>query len=138
MSDTEENKTGKVVELRGPDNFTIWKRAIRASLAAKNLNPYVTKEPSDIITEILQRYPVSVPPLPIEISKRMEATNKCEDKQAQAFGVLYNSLSTVVQNGIPEMWINWDNPQPKGLFEFLEKEYGASSGTRRAKLWRMS
>jgi hypothetical protein len=139
MSDTDEEKVvvKGATELKGPDNFVQWKRSLRTKLASKGFIEYLTKEPNKVLEESTARVVVSSPPTAAEQSKLNEVKYKCEKHKVSAATIIFNSLSTVVQNRVPESKIRWEDANPKGLYDWLEKEFGASSSSRQAELWSM-
>jgi hypothetical protein len=63
MSDSEgEIKVVKgTVELKGADNYVVWKRSLGMRLATKELDGNIEKEPSVILSETLKRIILSSP-----------------------------------------------------------------------------
>jgi hypothetical protein len=43
----------------------------------------------------------------------------------------------VVQNRDPDDEIKWEDANPKALYDWIEKDFGASSSSRQAELWSM-
>jgi hypothetical protein len=43
----------------------------------------------------------------------------------------------VVQNRVPDDKIKWEDANPKAVYDWIEKELGASSSSRQAELWSM-
>ena len=141
MSDSEgETKVvvkGKV-ELKGADNYVVWKRSLVMRLATRELDEYLKKAPSDILSSTLARIVLSKPaPTAAEQMKVNKATYKCHRSAITAITTIYNSLSTAVQNRVPSEKADMDYPDSTGLYTWLEREFGASSTNRQAELWAM-
>ncbi len=137
-SEGEIKVVKRTVELKGADNYVVWKRSLGMRLATKELDEYIKKEPSVILSETLKRIVLSSPtPTAAELTKVNEATYKCHRKAITAVTTIYNSLSTMVQNCIPSKKADTDSPNPKGLYTWLEQEFGAASTNRQSELWSM-
>jgi hypothetical protein len=54
-----------------------------------------------------------------------------------AITTIYNSLTTMVQNRVLSEKANTSVPDPKGLYTWLEQEFGASFTNHQAELWSM-
>jgi hypothetical protein len=48
---------------------------------------------------------------------------------------LWDSLTETIQNKLPAKLADFDEPRPKEMYDWLKKEFGASSGQRQAELW---
>jgi hypothetical protein len=138
MSDSEEEKSGKgVVVLKGADNFVGWKRNLQMKLASKELDEYLDKVPASILSETLGRIVTSEEPTPAEQTKINEAGYKCHRKAVTATTLIYNSLSSTVQNKVPNDKVDTKDPNPKALYKWLQQEFGATSVSRQSELWSM-
>ena len=115
MSDSEdETKVGKggklVIVLKGADNFVGWKRNLQMKLASKELDEYLDKVPASILSETLGRIVTSEEPTPAEQTKINEAGYKCHRKAVTATTLIYNSLSSTVQNKVPNDKVDTKTP----------------------------
>nr|ADE10054.1 rve superfamily protein [Tremella fuciformis] len=122
-------------KLNGRDNYAQWVREIRVVLGSAGLVPHITKDASAIRALVEARYPVSSPATAAETSKRAVALYEHEKEQSTALSTLYGSLTETVQNKLPSNLIDFENPQPKGLYDHLVTTYGADNGSRLAELW---
>jgi transposase InsO family protein len=137
MSDTEfETVVHGTTKLAGPDNYSVWNRSLLAALAAKNLIEHISEELSVIQAATTLRYPVSSPATASELQKLQAAFYRDKQNQGTTFGIIYHSLSTVVQNRIPDSHVQWLKPEPKRLYNWLQTTYSASSAARQAELWK--
>jgi hypothetical protein len=136
MSDLQtETLVQGTTKLSGPDNYSVWNRSLLAALTAKSLINHITKDLSVIQAATSLRHPVSEPPTASEQQKRATALFKDEENRGTAFSIVYHSLSTAVQNRIPEDKTDWFNPDPKALYQWLQATYSASTAARQAELW---
>ena len=136
MSDSEnESMIHGTTKLTGPDNYTVWNGSLQAALAAKNLIEHISEDLSTIQAATTLRYPLSSTPTTSEMQKQQGALYKDKQRQGTTFGIIYHSLSTVVQNRIPDNKVQWLQPNPKALYEWLQNTYSASSAARQAELW---
>ena len=142
MSDSEnETMVHGTPKLSGPDNYTIWNRSLQAVLAAKNLIEHISEDLSTIQATTSLRYPLSATPTTSEMQKQQAALYRDKQRQGTTFGIIYHSLTTVVQNRIPDNKVQWLQPDPKALYQWLQATYSASSAAGQAELrkssWRM-
>ena len=137
MSDIEiETVVHGTTKLNGPDNYTVWNRSLQASLAAKNLIEHISEDLSVIQAATTLRYPLSNTPTASELQKQQAALYRDKQNQGTTFGIIYHSLSTAVQNRIPDSKVQWLNPHPKALYQWLQETYSASTAARQAELWK--
>jgi len=137
MSDSEiETMAYGSTKLVGPDNYTIWERSLLAALSGKNLIEHISEPLSTIQAATTLRYPVSTTPTTAEEQKHHAALYRDKQNQGTTFGIIYHSLSTIVQNRIPDDKVKWLKPDPKALYDWLQTTYSASTAARQAELWK--
>lgn len=137
MSDSEIETTAHgSTKLVGPDNYTIWERSLLAALSGKNLIEHISESLSTIQAATTLRYPVSSTPTTSEEQKHHAALYRDKQNQGTTFGIIYHSLSTIVQNRIPDDKVKWLKPDPKALYDWLQTTYSASTAARQAELWK--
>ena len=136
MSDLEEESTTSgPTQLKDQDNYTEWSQEILAKLAEKNLTRYVYKPSLQIRSELIARYNPTGAVLSTATERLKEADilQKHDNQLNHSFSIIYHSLSAYIRRRIPkvgEKVVDWQNPQPKTLWDYLQKEYGASSQVR--------
>lgn len=123
-------------KLTGPDNYTAWNRSLQAALLGKNLIEHISEELSTIQDETRLRFPINSSSPASEIKELASALYRDKQHQGTTFGIIYHSLSTIVQNRIPESKIDWLKPAPKLLYDWLKETYSATSPARQAELWK--
>lgn len=137
MSDSEiETMAHGSTKLAGPDNYTTWERSLLAALSGRNLIEHISEDLSTIQAATTLRYPVSEPSTTSETQKQNAALYRDKQNQSITFGVIYHSLSTIVQNRIPDDKVKWLKPDPKTLYLWLQETYSASTAARQAELWK--
>lgn len=122
--------------LKGADDYALWRRRVQAVLGEEGLVDHVFVDATELVNEVMADYPVpTAGATAAEISRQKAALRKHVKDATIAFSLTYNGLSETVQNKLPDEYASFKNPNPKGLYEYLERTYGASSGTRQAELW---
>jgi hypothetical protein len=121
MSESEERGSNQVM-LKGVDNFVAWRRYIETSMMWKHLQMYLVKDPGAIEKSITAKHPISLAD-PKQLQRLNDAVEKHEEKCSQAFGKLYGSLSTSIQNRVPHTLLNLQSPNPKLVYDWVTEEY---------------
>lgn len=131
-----ETLVGGTTKLTGPDNYTAWNRSLQAALLSKNLIEHISEDLHTIQEATRLRYPLSTTPTTSEVKEQGAALYRDKQQQGTTFGIIYHSLSTTVQNRIPDHKVTWHQPAPKALYSWLQETYSATSPARQAELWK--
>lgn len=121
--------------LQSVDNFMVWERAIQAALLLDGRLDHILKDASELAAKVNNNYGLSLVPTAAESSKLRVALHSLARERQAAFSTVYNGLTKLIQNKLPTILANFTDPQPKVLFEYIKKTYGANLGTQQAELW---
>ncbi|RXK35340.1 hypothetical protein M231_07412 [Tremella mesenterica] len=117
MSDSSDTEVKvKIVKLRGSKNYAQWEAHIATTLMGKGLLPYINAE---------------LPSTDLKDKENIQEGLKF----AKAYSIIFQSLSETISSTLPSSVKDWKSPNPKSLWEEIEKQYSAAVGARQAALF---